>query len=111
MDADLRFLQVAAAATTAAADGLKADNDRAAERGTKVIQRFEKQRAIEEAITRLSPDFCEAAEILDALRASLEKRDCDSDTHESICVYGKAFRDCLDRADDAEAARADRRIP
>lgn len=67
---------------------------------SKTAARFKVQREIEEQIMAFRPDFCEAAEILDAIRATLERRDMDETTREAIVVYGKAFRDCLDRADE-----------
>lgn len=90
---DERWLKVA---SQAAADLPREQNLSAAEREP----RFQKQRAIESAIMAFRPDFCEAAEILDAIRATLERRDMDETTREAIAVYGKAFRDCLDRADE-----------
>ena len=95
-DRDLKFLEIAAAATCAAADGLKADNARAAEREP----RFGRQLNIEAEILAFRPDFCEAAEIVDAIRASIERRDMPECVREELATYGKAFRDALDRADD-----------
>lgn len=66
----------------------------------RTAQRFKAQRDIEAAIMAFRPDFIESAEILDAIRATLERRDMDETTREAIAVYGKAFRDCLDRADE-----------
>lgn len=69
-EADLKFLKIAAEATTAAADGLREDNIRAAEREP----RFQKQASIEAAIMAFRPDFYEAEEIVAAIRATLCRR-------------------------------------
>lgn len=105
MDRDLKFLQVAAAATCAAADGLKADNDAALEKDRALDTRFQKMAAIEEAIMSARPDFLECAELVDAIRASIDRRQMPDEVRESLAVYGKAFRDALDRADDEAEVR------
>lgn len=98
---DERWLKIAAQATSAAADGLKADNDRALHREPRLVQ----QRAIEQAIMSFRPDFLQAAEIVDALRASIERRGMPDEVRESLATYGQAFRDALDRADDEAEVR------
>jgi hypothetical protein len=76
--------------------------ERSAISASKTANRFKVQRDIEDVIMRFRPDFIEAAEILDALRATLERRDMSEETREAIATYGKAFRDCLDRAYEVE---------
>lgn len=88
MDNDIRFLTQAASALS----------EQGAISASKTAARFKRQREIESAIMTFRPDFIESAEILDAIRATLERRDMDETTREAIAVYGKAFRDALDRA-------------
>lgn len=95
MDRDQKFLQIAAAATTAAAAGLRADNDAALQSG-----RFRQLAAIEESIMAAKPDFLESAEIVDAIRAAVERREMPQEVREELATCGKAFRDALDRADE-----------
>lgn len=94
---DERWLKVAASAAP------KAESTAAAERSP----RFQKQQAIEEQIMAFRPDFCEAAEILDALNGRLARRFCPMDysgkEREALLEVFRAadaFRDALNKADD-----------
>ena len=69
------------------------------------VSRFERQKAVERSIVDLAPDFIEAAEILDALTASLERRyeqDIADVLHEA-----KQLREALMEADATEEREHD----
>lgn len=69
------------------------------------VSRLERQKAVERSIVDLAPDFIEAAEILDALTASLERRyeqDISDILHEM-----KQLREALLEADATEEREHD----
>lgn len=70
---------------------------------SKTAQRFKAQRDIEAAIIAFRPDFCEAAEILDAIRASHARRYEEVEGHSKVRLLDKAaqdYRDALKTADE-----------
>lgn len=71
---------------------------------TKADPRWERQRAIEEAITKLAPDFNEALEIVCAIQAAVESR---YDHRSFVAPASEAFnrlRQALNKADDGDAS-------
>ena len=67
------------------------------------MTRFTKQQAIEDAITKLHPDACEASEILDAITSSLKARY--EERAVDVVEQAKALREALGELDHEELWR------